>query len=433
MFFKAFRMARWRWSFVTALAAVMIPAPVQSEEFLAGADMSHLAFFESRGITYRENGQARDALELLKDKGLNCVRLRLFTSSAAQAQGNPYNCINNLDYTLPLAVRAKQAGLKLLLNFHYSDTWADPGHQSKPVAWSALTFTQLVQQLRSYNSNVIAAFQAAGAMPEYVQIGNEITGGMLWPDGANTNSSQWTKFCQLLSAARQGVQDAAGTNMPQIMIHIDRGGDWEATKWFFDNVVQRSVPFDMIGLSYYAWWHGSLESLNTCLTNSALRYSKPVVVVETAFPWSNFTNLVGFPATTNGQVDYVAALAKIVKNVPNNRGAGIFWWGTEYQQVNGVNTASFEYKSFFRTGGNVLPAATAFGQLAALAALKANLRGPDLQLNWPLGAAAMNLKTTSDLSLAWLPVTNPVQSTGGVFSTTVPLEAGNRFFRLQSN
>ncbi|MBC8095409.1 MAG: glycosyl hydrolase 53 family protein [Akkermansiaceae bacterium] len=108
-------------------------------DFIAGVDMSHLVFFENRGVQYKEGGQAKDALQILKDRGINCVRLRLFTSSAAQAQANGYNYTNNLDYTLPLAVRAKNIGLKFMLDFHYSDTWADPGSQTKPAAWSGLT------------------------------------------------------------------------------------------------------------------------------------------------------------------------------------------------------------------------------------------------------------------------------------------------------
>ncbi|MDW8308104.1 MAG: glycosyl hydrolase 53 family protein, partial [Verrucomicrobiales bacterium] len=117
------------------------------ELFLAGADFSHLRFFEDRGVVYREGSTPRDALAILTNRGINCVRLRLFTSSAAQAAADPYNYINNLDYTLPLAVRVKNAGLRLLLDFHYSDTWADPGHQRVPAAWTNLTFAQLVGQV----------------------------------------------------------------------------------------------------------------------------------------------------------------------------------------------------------------------------------------------------------------------------------------------
>ncbi|MBC8095410.1 MAG: glycosyl hydrolase 53 family protein [Akkermansiaceae bacterium] len=288
--------------------------------------------------------------------------------------------------------------------------------------------------MRSYNSNTIAAFKAAGAMPEYVQVGNEIVGGMLWPDGANTNAAQWIKLGQLMNAAIQGIQEASGTNLPKIIVHIDRGGDWNTTKWFFDNLVQRGVPFDMIGLSYYPWWHGSLEALQTCVTNAASRYQKPVLIAETAFPWTNSASQVGFEASTNGQVDFVGAMAKIVKSIPGGRGAGLVWWGTEYQRLNGVATASFEYKSFFGSGGNVLPVAAAFGQLTAPGVLTARVNGAELKLNWPLSGAGMALMRTTDLALAdWFPLTNPVQSTGGILSTTVPVQSGQQFFRLQSN
>ena len=158
---------------------------------------------------------------------------------------------------MPLAVRVKNAGLQFMLDFHYSDTWADPSHQATPSAWTNLTFIQLVQEMHDYNSNCIATFKAAGAMPDYVQIGNEITSGMLWPDGyvsGNSNAS-WENLGQLMKAAVQGIQDAAGTNMPKIVVHIDRGGDWDTTKWFFDNLNNQSVPFDIIGESYYPFYH----------------------------------------------------------------------------------------------------------------------------------------------------------------------------------
>ncbi|MGC3961018.1 MAG: glycosyl hydrolase 53 family protein [Verrucomicrobiota bacterium] len=340
---------------------------ISPAEFTAGVDMSHLAFFENRGITYRVNGQAQDALTILKDRGVNCVRLRLFTSSAVQAQANAYNYTNNLTYTLPLAVRVKNAGLKLLLDFHYSDTWADPGKQTKPAAWTNLTFAQLKAQIRDYSSNTIAAFQAAGAMPDYVQTGNEITPGMLWDEGrvggSFDNATQWSQLAQLLTNAIQGVKDAAGTNAPKFIIHLDRGGDWTATQWYFDNLAAQQVTFDIIGQSYYPWWHGDFDALRTCLNNATARYRKPVMVMETAFPRANSTNIFGIPATTNGQVQFTIELAKIVKGVPNGLGAGIFWWGTDNQQLSGQGLAGFDQRSMFGSGGNVLPVADAFGKL----------------------------------------------------------------------
>ena len=174
-------------------------------QFIAGADMSLLSFFESKGIAYKSNGITQDALTTLKNQGVNCIRLRLFTSSQTQAQSDPYDYINNTNYTIPLAVRVKNAGLLLLLDLHYSDTWADPNHQTTPAAWTNLDFPSLVTQLRNYNSNCIAAFQSAGAPPDFVQIGNEITGGLLWTNGQLYGgldvTAQWPKLGQLLSAA----------------------------------------------------------------------------------------------------------------------------------------------------------------------------------------------------------------------------------------
>ena len=411
--------------------------------FIAGADMSLVPFFEGRGITYRDNGQVQDAFTIIRQHGINCVRLRLFTSSAAQAQADAYDYTNNLTYTLPLAVRVKNAGLQFMLDFHYSDTWADPGKQAKPQAWTNLTSAQLVQQMHDYNSNCIATFAAAGAMPDYVQIGNEITPGLLWTNGevggSYNTAAQWSQLGQLLKAAVQGIKDASGTQMPKIIVHIDRGGDWATTQWFFDNLLSQAVPFDIIGESYYPFWHGDLGALANCLTNAAKRYGKPVLIAETAFPWTNTvwsTNIYGLPPTVAGQQQYVAALAPIVRSIPSGLGVGVVWWGTEYQQVNGVNEAGFNTASFFDTGGNLLPAASALGQLAAPLRLNAGLSGSQLSLAWPLSGAAFSLMTTSNLAplSQWVPVTNLPQTSGTGISVTLPLDgAPTHFYRLQGN
>lgn len=418
------------------------PAPAAGAplEFLAGADLSHLKFFEDRGVTYRASGQAGDALAILRDIGINCARLRLFTSSAAQAAADPYNFVNNLDYTLPLAARVKAAGLKLLLNFHYSDSWADPGKQHKPAAWTNLNFAQLTARLREYNSNTIAAFKAAGAMPDYVQIGNEITSGMLWNDGrvggGFENATQWSQFARLLINAIQGVRDASGSSPPRIIIHIDRGGDLGATQWFFDRLVAQNVPFDIIGLSYYPFWHGTLDDLRNCLVNAAERYQKPVIIAETAFPFTASTNIHGIPATTNGQARFVTALAEVVRGLPGGRGAGIFWWGAEYQQLHGFNLAGFDRRSLFGVNGNVLPAAVALGRLSAPVALSASVTSTNLRLDWPLSGAGMTLVSTTSLGSAtvWQTVTNAVKNTNLTYRATVPIGTGTgRYFRLRSN
>jgi arabinogalactan endo-1,4-beta-galactosidase len=421
--------------------------------FVAGADFSHLAFFESRGVVYKDGGQVQDGIQILKNHGINCVRLRLFTSSAAQASADPYNYINNMTYTVPLAVRVKNAGLLFCLDFHYSDTWADPTHQATPAAWLGLNFAQMVQQMRTYNSNTIAAFAAAGAMPDYVQIGNEISQGMLFTNGAGTTlgkvagstNTSWSQLGQLMSAAIQGIRDvtnATGVKMPQIIVHIDRGGDWPTTLWFFDNLSNQGVPFDIIGESYYPFFHGSPTNLSICLSNAAIRYGKPIIVAEDAFPYTNTcpsswkSQLFGFPPTTDGQVSFIAALAKIVKSVPNQLGAGVFYWGTEYQAVSGVNEAGFNTASFFSPGGNVLPVANAVGGMAAPLLINPVVTGSNLRLQWPFSGAALNLMTATTLapSTVWSSVPDPTQTTGAVFTVTLPVDPSqSRFYRLQSN
>ncbi|HVM61427.1 MAG TPA: glycosyl hydrolase 53 family protein [Verrucomicrobiae bacterium] len=330
--------------------------------------MSLLAFFESKGKVYKEGGVSTDALVIVRQSGVTCVRLRLFTSSAAQAAADPYDYINNTNYTIPLAQRVKNAGLQLCLDFHYSDTWADPGHQAIPSAWTNLSYTALVQQMQSYNSNTIAAFRAAGAMPDYVQVGNEITSGMLWPYGeVGSPSNNWSQLAALMNAAIQGIQAAsAGTTTPKIIVHISTGGNWSTTQWFFQNLTGQGVPFDIIGLSYYPFWDGPFSSLSNCLNNAANQFHKPISVMETAFPWNNSywtTNFNGIFPSVTGQVQYVQQFAPIVSGVSGGYGAGAFWWGTEYQAASGVNEAGFNTASWFDSGGNVLPAAAAFGQL----------------------------------------------------------------------
>ncbi|MCY3017602.1 MAG: glycosyl hydrolase 53 family protein [Planctomycetota bacterium] len=343
--------------------------------FIAGVDFSHVALYESLGKVYRDGGQKQDPFKVLKDHGITCVRLRLFTSSAEQARQKPYDSINNLDYTLPVAVRVKQAGLRFMLDFHYSDSWADPGKQGKPAAWKDLSFEQLEQRMYEYSRDCIAAFKKAGALPDYVQVGNEITPGMVWPDGQVggrfETPTQWAQLGRLMKAAIRGIKEAAGDRAPAIIVHIDRGGDWGTTKWFFDNLRKQEVEFDIIGESYYPFWHGTLDNLRTCLNNAVERYGKPVMVVETGFPWiekdangKTLKPIVGIAPGKEGQVTFVEELAKVVKGVPGGKGLGVCWWAAEFQPMPGTNLGGFDGRSFFDFEGNALPVLDAFGRLA---------------------------------------------------------------------
>jgi arabinogalactan endo-1,4-beta-galactosidase len=247
-----------------------------------------------------------------------------------------------------------------------------------------------------------------------------------------------------MNAAIQGIEDATnatGAKMPKIIVHIDRGGDWGTTKSYFEILNAQGVPYDIIGESYYPFYHGPPANLNICLSNAAVEFGKPIVVAETAFPYTNtcptawLSKLYGYPPTPEGQVSFIAALAQIVESVPNHLGVGVFYWGAEYQAASGVNEAGFNTASFFGVDGNVLPVASAVGSMAAPLVISPSLNGSNLLLQWPFSGAAMNLMTATSLGspIVWQSVTNPVQS-NTTFNMTLPLDpVQGHFYRLQSN
>ena len=418
--------------------AFLANAPASAEVSIAGADVSHLEFFEERGVVYRDEQGVRDALAILSGQGLNCARLRLFTSSAEQAGADPYNAINNLDYTVPLAVRVKNAGMRFLLDIHYSDSWADPGKQDKPVEWVALAFPELEERVFEYSRGVTEAFRKAGAAPDYVQVGNEVTGGLLWPDGrvggSYDTAGQWSQLGRLLKSAIRGLKEGAGDSPPDIMIHIDRGADWGTTRWFFDRLMQEQVAFDLIGQSYYPFWHGSLNDVRTCLNQGAVRYGKPVWIVETAFPWSGSVDVAGISPSPAGQVEYVLELARTLRGVPGGKGMGIVWWGAEYVRLGGYSLAGFDRRSFFDFEGCVLPVAGVLGQLTWPVRLDLERSSTGLALTWPASGVGMVLTTTSTASLprAWTTVDTVPVWDGVMFRASLPYTDPFGLFRLES-
>ncbi|MGH9343228.1 MAG: glycoside hydrolase family 53 protein, partial [Terriglobia bacterium] len=240
--------------FGAALLFMMLwgPCAQAQAQYVIGADVSFLKQAEDHGTIFKDHGQAEPALKIFKDHGYNWVRLRLFV--------NPVSLPNNLAYTIASAKNAKALGFKFLLDLHYSDTWADPGKQFTPKAWANMPHEQLVNAVFQYTRNTIEAFRKAGVLPDMVQIGNEITNGMLWPDGKLPQN--WDHFADLLKAGINGVEAGHGNGpMPRIMIHIDRGGDQARTEYFFDKLDSYHVRYDVIGQSYYPWWQGTLNDL----------------------------------------------------------------------------------------------------------------------------------------------------------------------------
>ncbi|MGA2671808.1 MAG: glycosyl hydrolase 53 family protein [Terracidiphilus sp.] len=327
-----------------------------AQNYAIGADVSFLAKCEQDGLVFKQAGQPRDVLAMLREHQYNWVRLRVFHDPSMSADRLP----NDLAYTLALARRAKALGFHVLLDLHYSDTWADPGHQPTPAAWSQLKHKQLVQQVSDYTRDVIAAFAQAGVMPEMVQLGNEITQGMLWPDGKLPDN--WENLADLLKAGIRGVEAGRGSlPKPRIMIHIERSGDYDAAVWFFDSLIAHHVPFDVMGLSYYPFWHGNLAKFRNNLHDLALRYGHPIMVVETAYNWTpgRFAGKKSdFPESPEGQKAFLMAVDSAVRAIPNGLGEGVFWWEPAAE-------GDLRARSFFDESGNVLPVLSAFDRTAA--------------------------------------------------------------------
>ncbi len=335
-----------------ALALGQYPASTsRAADYAIGADLSFLKQAEDQGTVFKDNGLAKPGLQIFKDHGYNWIRLRLFHT--------PTRLPNNLAYTVASAKAARDLGFRFLLDYHYSDSWADPGKQILPEAWKGKSHAQLVDAVFEYTRDTIIAFREASVLPDMVQIGNEITPGVLWPDGKLPGN--WQNFADLLKAGIRGVEAGAGTNQrPRIMIHIDRGGDKRATKYFFDKVKSYGVPFDVIGQSYYPWWHGSLLDLRENLIFMANEYHKDIILVEVAYCWrpTEYKQRTGpFPETPEGQRAFLEEVNRLLLDTPEGRGIGVFWW--EPAVSGGLRS-----RGFFSEDGNALPVIEVFDRFS---------------------------------------------------------------------
>ena len=332
---------------LTGLLCLCAANSMHAADYAIGADLSGLKQAEDRGAVFKDNNEAKPGLQIFRDHGYNWIRLRLFhTPTMAQ----------NLQYTITLAHSAKKLGYRFLLDYHYSDTWADPGHQIVPKAWEGMTHPQMVDALFSYTRDTIAAFRDAGVLPDMVQIGNEITNGMLWPDARLP--ANWDNFADFVKAGIAGVEAGKGNlPRPRIMIHIDKGGDKAATRTFLDKLATYRVNYDVIGQSYYPWWHGTLLDLHENLIFMANTYDKDIIVVEAAYNWAPAeyrASPAPFPETPAGQKEFLEEVNREVMATPHGRGVGLFYWEP------GVAARNAGGRGFFDQDGNALPTMTVF-------------------------------------------------------------------------
>ena len=380
-----------RWLFALGAACLfVISAPAAgptniASPFYLGADISTLSDVERRGGIYLDGNQPADPLAIFMKNGWTCFRLRIWV--------DPRNGINGLEYTTQLARRIKAAGGTFMLDFHYSDWWADPQKQNKPAAWAGLDFDDLVTKVQSYTADVIKTLKQAGATPDFVQIGNEITGGTLWPDAqvkvpASTvkvfsgdvtviyppepydDARQWNHLIRVLQAAAAGVRSATTpADHVRIIVHIDCGGDWPVTRWYFDHLEQAHLDYDIIGQSFYPNWHGTLENLRDNLRETINHFHKDVMVVETAYPSrpvnrssAALKNMI-WPMTPVGQKQFLADVIATVKAAPESRGIGVNYWHPEatYTPKAATRFAAPDANSLFDATGRALPAMNVLG------------------------------------------------------------------------
>jgi beta-galactosidase len=248
----------------------------QKVDKMLGADISFLPQLEDRGMKfYDTDGQQKDAIQILKNHGLNYIRLRLFNDPARDSGYSPGKGFCDLEHTKAMARRIKAAGMKFLLDFHYSDYWADPQKQYMPAAWRGQSMVQLKQSVYEYTKMMMQALKAQGTAPDMVQVGNEINHGLIWPHGSINNLDS---LAQLIFAGINAVKAVSPST--SIMLHIALGGQNDESRFFLDNMIARGVPFDVIGLSYYPKWHNTLADLEYNMNDLAQRYKKDVIVVE---------------------------------------------------------------------------------------------------------------------------------------------------------
>lgn len=334
----------------------------QSNEFMKGVDLSMLKQVEDNGGLFYDNVNPIDPIQEFNSKGINTVRLKIWH--------NPLLNYNDLESVLEIAERVKNAELDLLLDFHYSDTWADPSNQNKPAAWENLNFETLCDSIEQYSRYVITKLKNQNTLPKYVQIGNETDCGFLWPDGyvcgESNNDIQWNKLRDLFMHAIEGVNTALDfEDSLKIISHVSSGGNW-----FFGNLLEEYIPIDILAISYYPMWHGTLADLNQNINMLATQFGKPVLVVETAYPftlsWNDNTNnilgletqlLDGYEASEEGQFSFLYDLISLVHD--NDFGYGICYWAPDW-----ISTSQFgspwENQALFDFDGQLLDAVSVF-------------------------------------------------------------------------
>ena len=308
-----------------------------------GTDLSFTPQELAAGAAFSYNGRRGTPVTITREAGANYVRMRLWV--------NPPPGYSDLASDLALARQVHAAGMKIYLDIMYSDFWADPQHQDIPAAWAGQDLSQLTATVRSYTQQAIAAFARQGTPVDLTSIGNEIRNGILWPVGEIncTDCGGWDNLAQLLKAGVAGAEagNPAGHKL-LVMMHYDQGGDNALSSAFYSQLTSHGVPFDVIGLSYYPFFHGAISAMRANVDALATQFHKPIVIAETQYPWTlaNGNSPLGdstgdfvwqtsqlspgYPASPGGQLSFVTDELSILAQVPGGLGAGLFYWAPDW-------------------------------------------------------------------------------------------------------
>lgn len=339
-------------------------------EFIKGMDISTLLEEEACGAHYYDDGKEGDLLEILKSYGANSVRLRLWNDPYAE-DGTPYGAgTNDLEKTIIMAKRALKLGMGFLLDIHYSDFWADPGKQVVPKAWKDYSEEELEQAVFDFTKETMEKLVENQVAPTMIQVGNELTNGLLWPTGKKPNFDAIARY---VSAGIRAVR-AVDKDVP-IMIHLDNGGNNEMYREWFDNFVERGEDFQIIGLSYYPFWHGTLDELEYNMRDMAKRYQKELIVAEVSMgftmeDYAEYEKLapeerkgmatrpeliekIEYPMTKEGQTDFMKDIMNRIASIPGGR--GFYYWEPGWVPMPGcgwATDAALSYTGEAGPGGN---------------------------------------------------------------------------------
>lgn len=357
---------------VITLAANSISALSQSSERLLGGDISMLACYEERGTIYRDNeGNQVNALQFFHDKKWNAMRVRLFVDPEnAPTENKDEGVCQNLDYVTKLSKQIKDAGFRLMLDFHYSDTWADPGKQFTPKRWERCSSKALADSVYNYTIDCLKTLKRAGATPDLIQVGNEISFGTLWPtarvDSATDN--RWTILADILNHGIKACRKVCPK--AKLIIHTEKAGEWEYTRDYYNELRKREIDYDIIGLSYYPIWHRNVGVLAATLDSLAMQFpDKEVMIVETAGyyshdndKWSKPNDFSQFyPISPEGQRIFTHELVSELLRHENV--TGLFWWFPEENAYgNNVIKGWLNRGLFDNRTGKALPAIDEFAR-----------------------------------------------------------------------